>query len=45
MIARHACDSTPLHGVQPERPADGASAALDLPRDAEITEITVRPGQ
>ncbi|MFJ1794258.1 SDR family oxidoreductase [Kitasatospora griseola] len=35
----------PSKWIAPESVATAILAALDLPRDAEITEITVRPGQ
>ncbi|PJN23417.1 SDR family oxidoreductase [Kitasatospora sp. CB02891] len=35
----------PAKWIAPESVATAILAALDLPRDAEITEITVRPGQ
>ncbi|MGW4379705.1 SDR family oxidoreductase [Kitasatospora sp. NPDC004531] len=35
----------PAKWIAPESVATAVLAALDLPRDAEITEITVRPGQ
>ncbi|WP_405011488.1 SDR family oxidoreductase [Kitasatospora sp. NBC_01539] len=38
-------DYDPAQWIDPESVATAVVTALDLPRDAEITEITVRPGR
>jgi short-subunit dehydrogenase len=35
----------PSRWIDPESVATAALTALDLPRDAEITDLTVRPGR
>lgn len=37
-------DYDPSHWIAPESVATAILAALDLPRDAEMTDVTVRPG-
>ncbi|MGY0235112.1 SDR family oxidoreductase [Longispora urticae] len=37
-------DYEPKEWIQPESVATAVLAALDLPRDAEVTDLTVRPG-
>ncbi|MBG6135219.1 SDR family oxidoreductase [Longispora fulva] len=37
-------DYVPEEWIQPDSVASAVMAALDLPRDAEVTDLTVRPG-
>jgi NADP-dependent 3-hydroxy acid dehydrogenase YdfG len=38
-------DYDPSRWIDPESVATAVLTAVDLPRDAEITDITVRPGR
>ncbi|MEV6520623.1 SDR family oxidoreductase [Longispora sp. NPDC051575] len=42
--AQEGADYEPKEWIQPESVATAVLAALDLPRDAEVTDLTVRPG-